>query len=124
MNKTVIMALKKESEKVTYESEYIIILCDSKTEGGPTILAFDKDTWTTTGWLFERLPEWEDLDNFIEWLWGQKRDFFWEYPHCKKVLHLNYLTSPSILPEKVGEYKTRVQQPRKRGVAQRGGVAR
>lgn len=49
--------------------------------------------------LLERLPEWEDFEGFLKYLGLYKisNKHAWLIP-------IQYLTSPSILPEKVGEY--------------------
>lgn len=69
-------------------------------------VAADK-SWDLTGWLLERLPEWEDFYNFLTWLkvdMDKEDEWANMSPEITMVHLFKLLTSPSILPEKVGEY--------------------
>lgn len=64
---------------------------------------FVEPSWKHTGWLLERLPEWEDKEGFKEYyalIWAApKRGGKYVY-----WLPWVWLTSPTILPEKLSEY--------------------
>ena len=76
--------------------------------GGENYWVCIDQTWDFTGFILERLPEWEDLEGFLD---------YQQIPYEKHdgsglnlpdwttyYLPLRWLTSPSILPEKVSEY--------------------
>ena len=88
---------------------------DGKEIGQRDLNFIDGSNWTTAGWLLERLPEWEELEDFMRWAdiptycQGKKLAegcFIVNSIDAPRIhlLPLDWLTSPSVLPEKVGEY--------------------
>lgn len=63
-----------------------------------------KWTWPKTGMLLERLPEWEEVEEFLIYHKIPTVPVETGSTLYRMVLPLHWLTSPSILPEKVGEY--------------------
>lgn len=78
-----------------------VIICQ-KSGDWERLFAMPSDLWAYTGWLLERFPEWEGLRGFQAYHASKKEPPY--YTHFYDVVPLDWLTSPSILPEKVGEY--------------------
>lgn len=107
--KTIFEELKRESDEIMEESYKVmtavgdwISVSDFSDEYEEVIkLPLDPKEWgwKATGWLLERLPEWEDLTSFANYYGGAVLSF-----SGKVSLPISWLTSPSILPEKIGEY--------------------
>lgn len=100
---TIFKEFKREGEWGEYIEAHKEIWGGAKGKIPLFFLNFETPNWSTTGWLLERLPEWEDLEDFAEYhgfkVYGKGAGgTLWYY------IPMNWLTSPSILPEKIGEY--------------------
>lgn len=65
---------------------------------------FEEPTWKDTGWLLERMTEWEELKKFCEYHGFSCVESIDIEKPIWYFIPLDWLTSPTILPEKIGEY--------------------
>lgn len=79
-----------------------IIICQ---ENGDWLYSFSlhEGLWPFTGWLLERLNEWGHLGEFAQYH-NLEHSAPNLHRHLIVLIPIDWLTSPSILPEKVGEY--------------------